>query len=39
VADAVFTISHVTRVTATVHKPRAAESLDIEDVSASATAD
>jgi dihydroneopterin aldolase len=39
VADAVFTISHVTRVTATVHKPRAAESLDVEDISASATAD
>ena len=37
VAHALFDLSPVLEVTATVHKPRAAESMGIEDVSAEVT--
>ena len=37
VAQALFDLSAVLEVTATVHKPRAAESMGIDDVSAEVT--
>ena len=37
VAEAIFDLSAVLEVTATVHKPRAADSMGIEDVAAEVT--
>jgi dihydroneopterin aldolase len=37
IAEAIFGLSAVLEVTATVHKPRAAESLGVDDVAAEAT--
>lgn len=37
VATAIYELSPVVEVTATVHKPRAAESMELEDVAAEAT--